>query len=113
MFFDRFDVCEAWLQWAHDWGEYEVVSRLQRLGFKPSPLRGSYEQLEDNARLIYWELQGRSMADPDWFKRKSLARRVDAQVRKWESEVEFAPHCNGCASHGAIVAHYDSCPDAE
>ena len=89
--FDRFDICEAWLQWAHDWGEYEVITRLQRLGFKPSPLRGSYDLLEDNAREMYRALDRRSMADPDWFKRKSLGRRVDAQVRAWDREVQFAP----------------------
>ena len=74
MFFDRFDVCEAWLVWAHDWGEYRVITRLRELGFRPSPLRGSYDLLEDNARLIYDTLNERSMADPDWYERKRLGR---------------------------------------
>jgi len=57
MYFDRFDICEAWYlalmhchggQWSR---EYERLCRLQRF-FRPSPLL-SVESLSDNARAIY------------------------------------------------------------
>jgi hypothetical protein len=45
MYFDRFDICEAWNVWAHDWGEYSVIARLRRIGFRASPLRETYDRL--------------------------------------------------------------------
>lgn len=40
----RFDICQAWYLFACDWHlgqwskEYEIFGRLERIGFKPSPL---------------------------------------------------------------------------
>lgn len=57
MYFDRFDICEAYYlalshchggQWSR---EYERLCRLSRY-FKPSPLL-SVDSLSDNAREIY------------------------------------------------------------
>lgn len=57
MYFDRFDIAEAWyLALAHCHGgqwsrEYERLCRLSRY-FKPSPLL-AVETLNENAREIY------------------------------------------------------------
>jgi hypothetical protein len=57
MYFDRFDICEAWYlalthchggQWSR---EYERLCALQRY-FRPSPLL-SVDTLSDNGRAIY------------------------------------------------------------
>ena len=57
MYFDRFDICEAYYlalsqchggQWSR---EYERLCKLSRI-FKPSPYL-SVESLSDNAREIY------------------------------------------------------------
>jgi hypothetical protein len=57
MYFDRFDICEAWYLWlAHNHGgqwspEYERLSKLGEW-FKPRPSL-ELETLSDNAREIY------------------------------------------------------------
>lgn len=57
MYFDRFDICEAWYlalshchggQWSR---EYARLCAMQRY-FRPSPML-SVETLSDNAREIY------------------------------------------------------------
>lgn len=78
--FDRFDICEAYFVWACDWGEYEVIARLNRLGFKPRPRLSdgdAYAALEEGAQDIYDALNARSEADPDWY-----AWRSDMHSRK-------------------------------
>ena len=52
MYFDRYDICEAWWLLAHDWGLYATITRLERMPFKPSPVL-SYEYLTDNGKEIY------------------------------------------------------------
>lgn len=77
--FDRFDICSAWYVWAADWGEYEVITRLERLGFRPglSVREGKFVGDEfDNTREILIALNERSLADPDWYKRKQLGRQA-------------------------------------
>lgn len=59
MYFDRFDICEAYSLWAHDYGEYAVITRLNRLQFRPSPLL-AYDTLTTNGRGIYDALAARS-----------------------------------------------------
>jgi len=52
MYFDRFDICEAYLVYAQDWGDYVMVSRIRRLGFRPRQgLR--LATLTTNGRAIY------------------------------------------------------------
>jgi hypothetical protein len=64
MYFDRFDICEAWYLWlAHNhtgqWSkEYERLCRMERY-FRPSPFL-TLERLSDNARAIYDALDARS-----------------------------------------------------
>lgn len=65
--FDRFDICSAWYVWAHDWGQYDVITRLRRMGFRASPLLDGYAALEDNAKDIYDALNARSEANPVWY----------------------------------------------
>jgi len=50
--FDRYDICEAYSLLAHDHGLYDVVDRLNDIGFKPSPIL-SYRSLSENGREIY------------------------------------------------------------
>lgn len=73
-YFDRFDVCEAWYAWAHDWGEYAVVTRLQRMGFSFGRSNSQRERLEPNGQAIYDALNARSKADPDWHARLRVYR---------------------------------------
>lgn len=57
MYFDRFDICEAWylaLADCHGGGgsrEYQRLSRMSRY-FRPSPML-SVETLSENGREIY------------------------------------------------------------
>jgi hypothetical protein len=57
MYFDRFDVCEAYYLFACDWHngqgspEYRILGRLHGLGFKPSPIL-SKRSLSENGRAI-------------------------------------------------------------
>lgn len=61
MYFDRFDICEAYHLYARDYhcGQFSrafsVFARLQRIGFKPSPLL-SFDSLSDNGKEIYNKL---------------------------------------------------------
>jgi len=55
--FDRFDVCEAWYLFAAEYhtgqgsDTYRILGRLDRLGFRPSPLL-SRASLSPNGRQI-------------------------------------------------------------
>lgn len=51
-YFDRFDVCEAWWCLAHDHGLYGIITRLERMKFKPRPNLRT-DDLNDNANAIY------------------------------------------------------------
>ena len=59
MWFDRFDICEAYYVFAmlHHGGqgskEYEIFGRLNRMGFKPSPMLSGPEKLSENGLNIY------------------------------------------------------------
>ena len=61
MYFDRFDVCEAWYLFASEYHGgaatplYGVLSRLALIDFNPSPIL-SLDSLTENARAIYDEL---------------------------------------------------------
>lgn len=68
-YFDRFDICEAWNVWAHDWGQYATIARLRRMDFKSSHTAEFYDGLTDNGREIYDALNARSEAAPDWYNR--------------------------------------------
>jgi hypothetical protein len=65
MMFDRFDICEAWFVYAMEYHEgkhsaiYAVFAQLSRIGFQPSPLLGSYDDLEENGQDIYDDLVAR------------------------------------------------------
>lgn len=65
MYFDRFDICEAWYlalsechsgQWSP---EYARLSRLTSY-FKPSPLL-SVDSLSENGRIIYYNAVAKLM----------------------------------------------------
>ncbi len=53
MYFDRFDICEAFSLLAHDYGLYDMYVRLNRLGFKASGSSEFYEGLTENGQAIY------------------------------------------------------------
>ena len=61
MYFDRFDICEAYWCYASDYHEgqfskiYEIFGRLYELEFDPS-MDLSYESLTDNGQSIYRNL---------------------------------------------------------
>lgn len=71
--FDRFDICEAWWVWAHYWGEYAVITRLQRMGFRPRLLL-ERNALTDNGLLLYMRLDRRSERDVNWYTRQRIER---------------------------------------
>ena len=58
MYFDRFDICEAYYLFASHYHlgqrskEYEIFGRLQNIQFKPSPIL-SEESLTENGQEIY------------------------------------------------------------
>ena len=64
IYFDRFDICEAyWLYASHyhsgQWSElYAVLGRLDILKFRPSPML-SYDSLTENGQAIYDDLVNR------------------------------------------------------
>jgi len=59
MYFDRFDICEAYYVFAMLWhggqscSVYLIFGRLNRIGFSPSPLLRDETSLTDNGRDIY------------------------------------------------------------
>ncbi len=59
MYFDRFDICEAYwcfyAEWGHDDYTWKICGQLERLQFKPSPDLSS-DTLEENGKEIYNQL---------------------------------------------------------
>lgn len=59
MYFDRFDICEAYYVYAMLWHggqsseEYKIFGRLVNIGFRPSPLLSGPEKLSENGLEIY------------------------------------------------------------
>ena len=62
MYFNRFDICEAYALAAHDWGQYGVIDRLHDLGFRLSPMIIDRGDLSENGRDIYDALDARIAA---------------------------------------------------
>lgn len=58
MYFDKFDICEAYYCFAESyhggqWSEeYKIFGRLDAIGFRPSPML-CIEKLSENAREIF------------------------------------------------------------
>lgn len=58
MYFDRFDICDAYYLFASHYHEgqgsklYQVFGRLAKINYTPSPLL-KLESLSDNGRMIY------------------------------------------------------------
>ena len=65
MYFDRFDICEAYYAYAMEnhSGQfspvYRLFGRLHGIGFKPSPLFNGYESLTENGKAIYDSISGK------------------------------------------------------
>ena len=67
MYFDRFDICEAYLTpewewhvggWLHERPSNQrrmesTDVQLHRMGFRPSPMLGEYDDLTENGKAIY------------------------------------------------------------
>lgn len=59
MYFDKFDICKAYLAIEMDWNSNGLVdgksysSQLRRMDFKVSPLFKGYESLSSNGKEIY------------------------------------------------------------
>ena len=53
MYFDRFDICEAFNLLAHDYGLYDVKARLDAIPFKCAHSAEFYDGLSDNGKAIY------------------------------------------------------------
>ena len=62
MYFDRFDICAGHWMFACLYHEgqgsssYAVLGRLERMGFRPSPLWSEPRDLPENAREIFRQL---------------------------------------------------------
>lgn len=66
-YFDRFDICEAYLALEMDWGQHgvlherttftqgpkQVAAQLHRMKFKPGAAFNGYESLTENGKEIY------------------------------------------------------------
>lgn len=72
MYFDRFDICEAYYLFAYLWHggqwskEYAIFGRLERMGFRVSPLFNGRESLSENGKEIYDNLVRRHCRNLDW-----------------------------------------------
>ena len=59
MYFDRFDICEAYYIFASLYHagegseEYKIFGRLHALKFKPGPMKADRDQLSENGQAIY------------------------------------------------------------
>ena len=53
MYFDKYDICEAYNLLSHDYGLYDVKTRLNVMGFKSSKEAEFYEGLTENGQAIY------------------------------------------------------------
>lgn len=53
VYFDRYDICEAFNLLAHDYGLYDVLTRLNNMGFKCSRPAEFYDGLTENGQAIY------------------------------------------------------------
>ena len=59
MYFDRFDICEAYYAFATDyhggqWSPgYAILGRLQRMGYRPGFGGVTYASLTENGKAIY------------------------------------------------------------
>ena len=62
MYFDRFDICEAYYVFTMLWHEgqwseeYAIFGRLKKLKFRPSPMLSDENDLTENGREIYGKL---------------------------------------------------------
>ena len=66
---DRFDICEAWNLYAHDFGAYGIKAGLDRMAFRCSPMRETYDTIDENAQRIYDELAQRYPNPDPWTER--------------------------------------------
>lgn len=62
MYFDRFDICEAYYLFAMLWHsggdtEDQIFWRLHRMEFRPSPLLGRRSDLTENGQAIFDNLE--------------------------------------------------------
>ena len=55
MYFNRFDICEAYAMYDTLWGPTEYGARLHRIRFRPGVLF-SLENMSENAKEIYGKL---------------------------------------------------------
>jgi hypothetical protein len=62
MYWDRFDICEAAWCYAHDYGLYHVINRLDRMTYKPG-LFVSTDNLNENAKAFYESFVERRLWD--------------------------------------------------
>lgn len=60
MYWDRFDICEAAWCYACDYGLYHVITRLERMGFRPSPFLYT-ATLNENAGEFYQSFEERKL----------------------------------------------------
>ena len=63
MYFDRFDICEAYSVYAWDWGNYVLWSRITRMHFRPRVGLRNRGDLTTNGRAIYDGLCTRTGTD--------------------------------------------------
>lgn len=65
MYWDRFDICEAWYAFSvdHHRGqfspEYAIMGRLQAMGYHPGYGGVTYDALTENGKAIYDNLVAR------------------------------------------------------
>ena len=67
MYFDRFDICEAWYVWASEnhggmfTKEYAIFGRLNRIRFVPRPSLNGWDSLTENGQEIYNAMESRKI----------------------------------------------------
>lgn len=69
---DRIGICEVFSCLAHDYGLYGIATRLEQMGFRPSPMLNT-DRLDDWQTELYQSLEDRAMrTDP--YARRLAAR---------------------------------------
>ena len=62
MYYDSYDICEAYYLYASHYHEgqfsqlYEIFGRLENLKFKPRPMLSDVADLSENGQMIYENL---------------------------------------------------------
>jgi hypothetical protein len=59
---DRVSFLETYFVYACDWGEYETVTRIENMGFRPSPSL-KYSNLTEDQKHLYAQIEAKHQVE--------------------------------------------------